>query len=78
MISGTITDAVPHTQWTNLKPSIFRYLHAKPLSVGLNCALGAKEIRNIEGFQSLSTECAALASVIVPLIMIGIVNYYEI
>ena len=46
MISGTITDASGRTLsgqtveafWTSVK-------HARPLSVGLNCALGAKELR---------------------------------
>lgn len=46
MISGTITDASGRTLsgqtteafWISVK-------HAKPLSIGLNCALGAKELR---------------------------------
>lgn len=46
MISGTITDASGRTLsgqtteafWNSLK-------HAKPVSIGLNCALGAKELR---------------------------------
>lgn len=46
MISGTITDAsgrtlsgqTPEAFWNSLS-------HAKPFSIGLNCALGAKELR---------------------------------
>lgn len=46
IISGTITDASGRTLsgqtveafWTSLK-------HAKPLAIGLNCALGAAEMR---------------------------------
>ena len=46
MISGTITDASGRTL-SGQTPSAFWYSveHAKPLSVGLNCALGAAELR---------------------------------
>ncbi len=46
MISGTITDLSGRTL-SGQTPSAFwnSISHAKPLSVGLNCALGAKEMR---------------------------------
>lgn len=46
MISGTITDASGRTL-TGQTPEAFWYsvMHVQPLSVGFNCALGAKELR---------------------------------
>ena len=46
MISGTITDLSGRTL-SGQTPTAFWYSvrHARPLSVGLNCALGAKEMR---------------------------------
>ncbi|WP_375568259.1 methionine synthase [Ahrensia marina] len=46
MISGTITDLSGRTL-SGQTPSAFWYAlrHAKPFSIGLNCALGAKEMR---------------------------------
>ena len=46
MISGTITDASGRTL-TGQTAEAFWYsvMHAEPISVGLNCALGAKEMR---------------------------------
>jgi 5-methyltetrahydrofolate--homocysteine methyltransferase len=46
MISGTITDLSGRTL-SGQTPSAFWYSmrHANPLSIGLNCALGAKEMR---------------------------------
>lgn len=46
MISGTITDASGRTLSGQI-PEAFWYSvqHAKPLSVGLNCALGAEQLR---------------------------------
>ncbi len=46
MISGTITDLSGRTL-SGQTPSAFWYSlrHAKPFSIGLNCALGAKEMR---------------------------------
>jgi 5-methyltetrahydrofolate--homocysteine methyltransferase len=46
LISGTITDASGRTL-TGQTAEAFWYsvMHAEPLSVGLNCALGAKEMR---------------------------------
>jgi 5-methyltetrahydrofolate--homocysteine methyltransferase len=46
MISGTITDASGRTlSGQTLEAFYTSIAHAKPLSVGLNCALGAKEMR---------------------------------
>ena len=46
MISGTITDASGRTLSGQTTEAFWDSLaHAKPLSVGLNCALGAKELR---------------------------------
>lgn len=47
MISGTITDASGRTlSGQTLEAFYTSVLHAKPLSVGLNCALGASEMRS--------------------------------
>ena len=46
MISGTITDASGRTlSGQTLEAFYTSVTHAKPLSIGLNCALGAKEMR---------------------------------
>lgn len=46
MISGTITDASGRTlSGQTLEAFYTSVVHAEPLSVGLNCALGAKEMR---------------------------------
>lgn len=46
MISGTITDASGRTlSGQTLEAFYYSIQHARPLSVGLNCALGAKEMR---------------------------------
>ena len=46
MISGTITDASGRTlSGQTLEAFYTSIMHAKPLSVGLNCALGAHEMR---------------------------------
>lgn len=46
MISGTITDASGRTlSGQTLEAFYTSIAHAKPISVGLNCALGAKEMR---------------------------------
>ena len=46
MISGTITDASGRTlSGQTLEAFYTSITHAKPLSVGLNCALGAKDMR---------------------------------
>ncbi len=47
MISGTITDASGRTlSGQTLEAFYVSVMHAKPLSVGLNCALGAAEMRS--------------------------------
>src|SRR5690606_18948760 len=46
MISGTITDASGRTLSGQTAEAFLNSVsHAKPLSIGLNCALGAKEMR---------------------------------
>ncbi len=46
MISGTITDASGRTLSGQTTEAFWNsVMHAKPFSVGLNCALGAKELR---------------------------------
>ncbi|HVT37569.1 MAG TPA: methionine synthase [Gemmatimonadaceae bacterium] len=46
MISGTITDASGRTLTGQTTEAFWNSVaHAKPLSVGLNCALGAKDLR---------------------------------
>src|SRR5690606_18067390 len=46
MISGTITDASGRTlSGQTLEAFYISVSHADPISVGLNCALGAKEMR---------------------------------
>jgi len=46
MISGTITDASGRTLSGQTTEAFFNSLrHAKPLSIGLNCALGPKDLR---------------------------------
>ena len=57
MISGTITDASGRTlSGQTLEAFYTSVIHAKPLSVGLNCALGAKEMRpHIEELSHISS-----------------------
>jgi 5-methyltetrahydrofolate--homocysteine methyltransferase len=57
MISGTITDASGRTlSGQTLEAFYTSVAHANPLSVGLNCALGAKEMRpHVEELSSLAT-----------------------
>ncbi|MEC9255598.1 MAG: homocysteine S-methyltransferase family protein, partial [Pseudomonadota bacterium] len=46
MISGTITDASGRTLSGQTAEAFYNSLaHAKPLTIGLNCALGAEELR---------------------------------
>ncbi|PHQ79865.1 MAG: methionine synthase, partial [Coxiella sp. (in: Bacteria)] len=46
MISGTITDASGHTLSGQTVEAFWHsVMHAKPLAIGLNCALGAEELR---------------------------------
>lgn len=47
MISGTITDASGRTlSGQTLEAFYTSVMHAKPLSIGLNCAMGAQEMRS--------------------------------
>jgi 5-methyltetrahydrofolate--homocysteine methyltransferase len=57
MISGTITDASGRTlSGQTLEAFYTSVAHAKPLSIGLNCALGAKEMRpHIAELSQIST-----------------------
>lgn len=57
MISGTITDASGRTlSGQTLEAFYTSVMHAKPLSIGLNCALGAKEMRpHIEELSQLAS-----------------------
>ncbi|HCY89624.1 MAG TPA: 5-methyltetrahydrofolate--homocysteine methyltransferase [Chitinophagaceae bacterium] len=57
MISGTITDASGRTlSGQTLEAFYHSIVHARPLSVGLNCALGAQEMRpHIEELSELAT-----------------------
>lgn len=57
MISGTITDASGRTlSGQTLEAFYHSVAHARPLSVGLNCALGAHEMRpHIEELSELAT-----------------------
>ena len=57
MISGTITDASGRTlSGQTLEAFYVSVMHAKPLSVGLNCALGAQEMRShIEELSEIAT-----------------------
>jgi 5-methyltetrahydrofolate--homocysteine methyltransferase len=58
MISGTITDASGRTlSGQTLEAFYISVKHAKPLSIGLNCALGAKEMRNHIAELSEIAEC---------------------
>ncbi len=56
-ISGTITDASGRTlSGQTLEAFYTSVMHAKPLSIGLNCALGAKEMRpHIEELSQISS-----------------------
>ena len=57
MISGTITDASGRTlSGQTLEAFYVSVMHAQPLSVGLNCALGAAEMRpHIEELSQIAT-----------------------
>jgi len=57
MISGTITDASGRTlSGQTLEAFYVSVMHAKPLSIGLNCALGAAEMRShIEELSQIAT-----------------------
>jgi 5-methyltetrahydrofolate--homocysteine methyltransferase len=57
MISGTITDASGRTLSGQVTESFWNSVrHANPISVGLNCALGSKELRQYIGELSRISE----------------------
>jgi 5-methyltetrahydrofolate--homocysteine methyltransferase len=58
MISGTITDASGRTLSGQTTEAFYNSLaHARPLSIGLNCALGAKELRQYVQEMSRVANC---------------------
>jgi 5-methyltetrahydrofolate--homocysteine methyltransferase len=58
MISGTITDASGRTLSGQVTEAFYNSLaHAKPLSIGLNCALGAEELRQYVEEMSRVANC---------------------
>jgi 5-methyltetrahydrofolate--homocysteine methyltransferase len=61
MISGTITDASGRTlSGQTLEAFYTSVMHANPLSVGLNCALGAAEMRShIEELSQIAACCTS-------------------
>ncbi len=62
MISGTITDASGRTLTGQTVESFYNSLrHARPISFGLNCALGAKELRQHLEELSRIAECPVSA-----------------
>ncbi|MFT5163502.1 MAG: 5-methyltetrahydrofolate--homocysteine methyltransferase [Alteromonadaceae bacterium] len=62
MISGTITDASGRTLSGQTTEAFYNSLaHAKPISVGLNCALGPKELRQYVEELSRISDCAVSA-----------------
>ena len=61
MISGTITDASGRTLSGQTAEAFWNSLaHARPISMGLNCALGAKELRQY--VEELSNICDTFVS----------------
>ena len=58
MISGTITDASGRTLSGQTTEAFWNSLrHARPLAIGLNCALGAKELRQYVEILSRVADC---------------------
>ncbi|MDQ6953049.1 MAG: methionine synthase [Mariprofundaceae bacterium] len=58
MISGTITDASGRTLSGQTATAFYNSMaHARPLSIGLNCALGAGELRQYIEELSKSSDC---------------------
>ncbi len=58
MISGTITDASGRTLTGQVTEAFYNSLaHAKPISFGLNCALGAEELRQYVAELSRVANC---------------------
>jgi len=62
MISGTITDLSGRTLSGQTAEAFYASVaHARPLSVGLNCALGAKELRQYVDVLSQVADCQVSA-----------------
>ncbi|MGI2259244.1 methionine synthase [Shewanella sp. GXUN23E] len=62
MISGTITDASGRTLTGQTTEAFYNSLrHVKPISMGLNCALGPKELRPYVEELNRISECAVSA-----------------
>ncbi|HEY0634915.1 MAG TPA: homocysteine S-methyltransferase family protein, partial [Gammaproteobacteria bacterium] len=58
MISGTITDASGRTLTGQVTEAFYNSLrHARPISFGLNCALGARELRQYVEEMARIAEC---------------------
>lgn len=58
MISGTITDRSGRTlSGQTAEAFLYSVMHARPLSVGLNCALGAKDLREHIAVLAQRAEC---------------------
>ncbi|HEY5993368.1 MAG TPA: methionine synthase [Gallionellaceae bacterium] len=58
MISGTITDASGRTLTGQVTEAFYNSLaHVRPLSIGLNCALGAEELRQYVAEMSRVANC---------------------
>jgi len=58
MISGTITDASGRTLTGQVTEAFYNSLnHAEPISIGLNCALGAQELRQYVEEMSRVANC---------------------
>ena len=58
MISGTITDASGRTLTGQVTEAFYNSLaHAQPISIGLNCALGAEELRQYVAELSRVANC---------------------
>jgi len=58
MISGTITDASGRTLTGQVTEAFYNSLaHANPISIGLNCALGAEELRQYVAEMSRVANC---------------------
>ncbi|MDH5300532.1 MAG: methionine synthase [Gammaproteobacteria bacterium] len=58
MISGTITDASGRTLTGQVTEAFYNSLaHAEPISIGLNCALGAEELRQYVAEMSRVANC---------------------
>ena len=62
MVSGTITDASGRTLSGQTVEAFWNSVsHARPFSVGLNCALGAKDLRpHIEELSKIAEVCTSL------------------